>query len=40
MRAGYRDIQLFGNFDLLPLFKKDMGPRVTPVTFGLTLLSF
>jgi hypothetical protein len=40
LRAGYRDFQLFGNFDLHPLFKNDLGPKVTPVTFGITLLSF
>jgi hypothetical protein len=40
MRAGYRWFNVFATYDLLPLFKKDKGPELTPVTFGVTLLRF
>ena len=40
MRLGYRNIQFFGNYDLVPLFKKDLGPRIFPLTIGITVLSF
>jgi hypothetical protein len=40
MRAGYRWFNVFATYDLLPLFEKDKGPELTPVTFGVTLLRF
>lgn len=40
MRFGYRNIQFFGNYDVVPMFKKDLGPRLFPLTIGMTLLSF
>ena len=39
-RAGYRWINLFASYDLVPLFRKDKGPELTPFTFGFTLVSF
>lgn len=39
-RAGYRRLQLFATYDLKPLFPDDAGPKVTPFTFGITLISF
>lgn len=40
VRAGYRWFNLFASYDLVPLFKKDKGPELTPFTFGITLLRF
>ncbi|SHF78568.1 Outer membrane protein beta-barrel domain-containing protein [Mariniphaga anaerophila] len=40
IRTGYRWINLFATYDLVPLFKEDKGPELTPVTFGITLISF
>ena len=40
VRAGYRWINVFATYDLVPLFKKDLGPELTPFTFGFTLLQF
>ncbi|HZH72246.1 MAG TPA: hypothetical protein VFD91_07125 [Mariniphaga sp.] len=40
VRAGYRWINVFATYDLVPLFKEDKGPELTPLTFGVTLLSF
>lgn len=39
-RAGYRNIQFFAICDLQPLFKKGKGPELTPVSVGITLISF
>ncbi len=39
IRAGYRFVKLFGNFDLSPLFQKNQGPELYPWSVGLTLLS-
>lgn len=39
-RAGYRNFQVFCNYDLQPLFLKEKGPKVIPLTFGITLLRF
>ena len=39
-RAGYRWINVFASYDLLPLFREDKGPEITPFTFGFTLISF
>lgn len=40
VRAGYRWINFFVTYDLIPLFKEDLGPELTPFTFGVTLLQF
>lgn len=40
VRAGYRWINVFATYDLVPLFKDDLGPELTPYTFGITLLQF
>ena len=40
VRTGYRWFNLFATYELVPLFKDDKGPELTPVTFGITLLSF
>jgi hypothetical protein len=37
-RMGYRWVNVFATYDLSPLFKDDLGPKLTPVTFGITLL--
>lgn len=39
-RTGYRWFNVFATYDLVPLFKKDKGPELTPFTFGITLLRF
>ncbi len=41
MRLGYRQFQVFVNYDLQPMFKEDAQVMdVFPLTFGFTLLSF
>jgi hypothetical protein len=41
MRLGYRQYQVFVNYDLIPLFKEEaQAPDIFPLTFGVTLLSF
>ncbi len=40
VRTGYRWINLFATYDLTSFFKKDLGPKLTPFSFGITLLSF
>ncbi len=40
VRAGYRRINLFATCELLPLFKENKGPHLTPLTLGFTILSF
>lgn len=40
VRTGYRWFNFFACYDLIPLFKENKGPEVTPFTFGLTLLRF
>ena len=40
LRTGYRWFNFFASYDLVPLFKEDKGPEVTPFTFGVTLLRF
>jgi len=37
MRTGYRWINLFATYELIPLFKENKGPVLTPFTFGVTL---
>jgi len=39
-RAGYHRINLFATYELTPLFREDRGPRLTPVTIGITLIRF
>jgi hypothetical protein len=39
-RTGYRWVNVFATYELVPLFKDGKGPKLTPVTFGVTLLSF
>lgn len=39
-RAGYRWINVFATYDLVPFFKEDKGPELTPFTFGITLMRF
>jgi hypothetical protein len=40
VRAGYRRINLFASYELVPLFKKDKGPVLMPFTLGITLAGF
>ena len=40
LRTGYRWFKVFASYDLVPLFKDDKGPELTPFTFGITLLRF
>lgn len=40
IRTGYRGINLFATYEPVPLFKKDLGPKLTPFSFGITLLQF
>jgi hypothetical protein len=41
MRLGYRQYQVFANYDITPFFKEEaLAPDIFPFTFGFTLLSF
>lgn len=40
VRAGYRWVNVFATYELVPFFKENKGPELTPVTFGITLISF
>ena len=40
LRTGYRWVNFFGTYDLLPLFEKEKGPEITPFTIGFTIISF
>lgn len=40
VRAGYRWVNVFAIYELTPLFKANKGPELTPITFGITLISF
>jgi hypothetical protein len=41
MRMGYRQFQIFMNYDLIPMFKEQAQvPDIYPLTVGITLLSF
>jgi len=40
IRTGYRWINVFATYELIPLFKKDLGPHLIPFTFGVTLIQF
>lgn len=37
LRTGYRWINIFATYELIPLFKENKGPVLTPFTFGVTL---
>ncbi len=39
-RMGYKGLQLFANYNLVPLFKNNKGPEVYPLTVGLRLVNF
>jgi hypothetical protein len=39
-RAGYRWFNVFATYEITPFFKENKGPELTPVTFGVTLISF
>ncbi|VAW19823.1 hypothetical protein MNBD_BACTEROID01-1166 [hydrothermal vent metagenome] len=39
-RTGYRWVNIFATYDLTPLFKNSLGPELTPVTVGVTLMKF
>jgi len=40
VRTGYRSINLFATYDLVPLFRDERGPELTPFTVGITLIRF
>lgn len=40
VRAGYRWVNVFATYELTPFFKENKGPDLTPVTFGVTVISF
>jgi len=37
-RVGYKDISLFANYSLTPLFQSGKGPELTPFTIGISFL--
>jgi len=39
-RVGFGFIRFYANYDLVPLFQKDRGPELYPVSVGVTILSF
>lgn len=40
IRVGYRWINLFSNYDMVPLFDERKGPVLYPFSFGIKLISF
>lgn len=40
LRLGYGGFHLFVSYGLIDLFKKDKGPELSPITVGITLISF
>jgi len=38
-RIGYKDICLFANYSLTPLFQSGKGPELTPFTIGISFLN-
>jgi Outer membrane protein beta-barrel domain len=40
VRIGYRNFTVFGHYGLTPLFEKDKGPEVYPVTVGIQIAPF
>ncbi len=39
-RIGYGSLNLFAEYSLTPLFEKNLGPELTPLTVGLTIVGF
>jgi Skp family chaperone for outer membrane proteins len=39
-RIGLKYLRVFANYDLVPLFQKDRGPELYPVSVGIMLISF
>jgi hypothetical protein len=39
-RVGLKDINLYANYSLSPLFKEDKGPELFPFTIGISLVNF
>ena len=39
-RTGYRWINLFAMYELSGLYEENLGPEITPFTFGITLVRF
>jgi len=39
-RAGYKFVRVFANYSMVPMFNRDMGPELYPITIGLTLINF
>jgi len=39
-RTGYRRLNIFATYDLIPLFADGKGPELTPFTIGITLIKF
>jgi Skp family chaperone for outer membrane proteins len=39
-RVGFGFLRVFANYDLVPLFQKDRGPELYPVSVGISLISF
>ncbi|OFX60645.1 MAG: hypothetical protein A2066_08210 [Bacteroidetes bacterium GWB2_41_8] len=37
-RVGYKDVSLFANYSLTPLFQSGKGPELTPFTIGISFL--
>jgi hypothetical protein len=40
VRSGYRWFNIYATYDLVPFFKNNKGPGLTPFTFGVTLIRF
>jgi len=40
LRIGWSKVNLYGNYSLLTLFRKEKGPELHPFSVGLTLLAF
>lgn len=39
-RAGYKWVNFFATYDLMPFFKDEKGPVLTPVTVGISIINF
>jgi len=40
VRTGYRWVNLYATYDLVPLFREGKGPDLTPFSVGITLIRF
>lgn len=40
VRTGFRRVNLHATYELVPLFREDKGPELTPFSLGITLLRF